>query len=240
MISLGAGNLLIKKERTIIKMTVRVYLISGLGADRRAFRKLSFPASLELVHLDWIAALPNETLPAYAARMAEGIDTSSPFYLVGLSFGGMLATEITRLFKPIHTFLISSLPTYAELPWYYRMAGRLRLQKLVPLSFLKQGNQIGLRFLGAKTPDERLLLKQLVTDSDPHFVKWALTCILNWRNVERPLNMTHIHGNADHILPMRYTYKQDFVIENGGHFMVYANAKEISRHIAAVINEQQR
>lgn len=208
-----------------------VYFISGLGADRRAFSKLIFPPTFKLVHLDWIEAQPNESLSNYAERLALGIDTSTPFYLVGLSFGGMLATEIAKRLKPIHTFLISSTPTYKELPWYYRMAGNLSLQKLVPVSLLKQGNSVGLKFLGAKTDDERALLKQLVTDSDPYFMKWALTCILEWKNEQRPKNVTHIHGNADNILPVWSTLKPDNIIEGGGHFMVYANAEEIMKTI---------
>ena len=191
-------------------MAKKVYLISGLGADKRAFKKLVFP---------------------------PGIDTSTPFYLIGLSFGGMLATEIAKKLRPIHTFLISSSPVFNQLPWYYRLAGGLRLQKLVPIALLKKGNSIGLKFLGAKTHDERILLKQLVVDSDPVFIKWALTCILTWRNKDRPDNLTHIHGNADFILPMRY-YNPDVIIENGGHFMVYANAKEISAYIAEKIKLQ--
>lgn len=204
-----------------------VYFISGLGADSRAFSKLVFPPEFKLVHLDWISALPNESLTAYASRLAANIDTSAPFYLIGLSFGGMLATEIAKQLNPVHTFLISSTPTYKELPWYYRVAGNLRLQKLVPVSLLKQGNTIGLKFLGAKTDDERALLRQLIIDSDPYFMKWALTCILEWRNKERPKNLTHIHGTTDHILPLSATKKPDATIAGGGHFMVYANAEEI-------------
>ncbi len=208
----------------------RIYFISGLGADRRAFKKLTFPSDFELIYIDWITPEADESLENYALRMALKIDTSIPFYLIGLSFGGMLATEISKKLGPLHTFIISSSPVFEQLPWYYKMAGSLSLQKLVPVHLLKKGNNIGLRFMGAKTPDERLLLKQLIVDSDPHFMKWALTCILKWRNKDRPANLTHIHGTADHILPIKY-YNPDIIIPHGSHFMVYANGKEISEYI---------
>lgn len=208
----------------------RIYFISGLGADKRAFRKLIFPSNFELIYIDWIAPERNESLESYALRMALKIDTSIPFYLIGLSFGGMLATEISKQLKPLHTFIISSSPVFKQLPWYYRMAGGLHLQKLVPVQLLKRGNGIGLKFMGAKTPDEKLLLKQLIVDSDPLFMKWALTCILTWRNEDRPANLTHIHGTADRILPIRY-YKPDITIKGGSHFMIYASGKEISEFI---------
>ncbi|MGY4385956.1 pimeloyl-ACP methyl ester carboxylesterase [Pedobacter sp. UYP24] len=215
-------------------MMTKIYFVSGLGADSRAFRKLVFPKQFELVHLNWISALRNESLVAYAERLSLGIDTSNPFYLVGLSFGGMLATEIAKKLYPIHTFLISSTPVYKDLPWYFKAAGSIALQRAIPEALLKSGNTIGLKFLGAKTTDERKLLKQLVLDSDPAFIKWAMSCILNWRNNERPGNLTHIHGTADNILPIKYTHP-DFVIKGGGHFMVYANAKEIMEIIIATI-----
>ena len=217
-------------------MAITIYLISGLGADRRAFRKLVFPEEFKCVYLDWIEPIQNESLESYAARLSMGIDSTTPFYLIGLSFGGMLATEIAKKLKPIHTFLISSTPIYAELPWYYRMVGGLRLQKIVPLSLMKTSNNIGLKFLGAKTADEKLLLKQLVVDSDPRFIKWALNCILTWRNAARPENLTHIHGGSDHILPIRYN-RPDFTINSGSHFMVYAKAEEILKIVMAKIGK---
>lgn len=215
-------------------MATKVYFISGLGADKRAFKKITLPAGFEPVYLDWIAPEPNESLAAYANRLALGIDATMPFYLVGLSFGGMIASEIAKKLKPIHIFLISSTPVYKELPWYYRTAGKLRLQKLAPMGLIKNVNDMGLKFIGGKSREERLLLKQLVLDTDPAFMKWALTCILNWRNTERPANLTHIHGNADNVLPIRY-YHPDIVINGGGHFMVYGNGAEISHHITNLL-----
>lgn len=211
-------------------MNKRIYFISGLGADKRAFRKLTFPSDFELIYLDWIAPERNESLENYAHRIALKIDASTPFFLVGLSFGGMLATEIAKKLKPVHTFIVSSSPVYKQLPWYYKLAGHLSLQKLIPINLFKSVKGVGLKLMGAKTHEERLLIKQLILDSDPQFMKWAMTCILTWRNNERPANLTHIHGTADHILPFRY-YKPDIVINGAGHFMVYSNGREISKYI---------
>ncbi|SDJ55643.1 Pimeloyl-ACP methyl ester carboxylesterase [Pedobacter sp. ok626] len=226
-----------EKDCTLdIIMAKRIYLISGLGADRRAFKKLVFPTDIDLVYLDWITPELGESLESYASRLALKIDTSIPFYLIGLSFGGMLATEIAKKLSPVHTFLISSTPVFSGLPWYYKRAGNLRLQKMIPVALFKRINNIGMNFLGAKTHDERVLLKQLIIDSDPNFIKWALTCILKWRNKERPSNLTHIHGTADIILPVKY-HQADITIKGGGHFMVYSDAKEVSDCILKEINK---
>jgi pimeloyl-ACP methyl ester carboxylesterase len=239
-LDLKACPLSISSENQLnpIIMKPTIYFISGLGADRRAFRNLRFPKEYNCVYLDWISPTPNESLESYADRISAIIETSEPFYLIGLSFGGMLAAEITKKLRPVHTFLISSTPVFSELPWYYKIAGKLRLHRAVPLSLMKTSNSIGLKFLGAKTQDEKLLLQQLVTDSDPRFIKWALNCILTWRNTERPKNITHIHGDADYILPITHG-KPDYVIMSGSHFMVYSKANEIMKIIMKEIAEKE-
>lgn len=214
---------------------VRIYFISGLGADRRVFRNLVFPTDFELIYLDWIIPMPHELLEDYAIRLALSIDRTSPFYLVGLSMGGMMATEIAKKLNPIHTFLISSVPSYKQIPWYFKLAGKLKLQKVVTASLIKQVRFIPPTLLGGKTPEEKVLLKTLILDSDPIFMKWALTSILEWRNTKKPKNLTHIHGDKDITLPARYC-QPDVIINGAGHFMVYANAEEISSYIIQKIN----
>lgn len=214
---------------------LRIYFISGLGADRRVFRNLIFPADIELIYLDWIIPMPDELLEDYAIRLALSIDHTTPFYLIGLSMGGMVATEIAKKLNPIHTFLISSVPSCNQLPWYFKFSGKLMLQKMITANLIKQARFIPSTLLGGKTSEEKILLKSMISDSNPIFMKWALTSILEWRNSDKPKNLTHIHGNKDITLPMRYC-KPDVIIKGAGHFMVYTNAEEISSYIMQRIN----
>lgn len=208
-------------------MSIRIYFISGLGADRRVFKNLLFPSEYELIYLDWITPELNESLEHYAQRLAQGIDTTTPFYLIGLSFGGMLSTEIAKMLKPIHTYIISSIPIYSELPGYYRVAGALKLHQVISLNIAKRSSPLMYRMFGLTTQQEKHLLDQIIADADLHFLKWALGSILAWKNIIKPANLTHIHGTADNILPIKYT-QPDIVINGGGHLMVYSHAIEIS------------
>lgn len=88
---------------------MKIYAISGLGADERAFQFLEFP--YEVVHVKWITPEGDESMSSYAKRLCAQVDTSEPFALVGLSFGGMLATEMCKFIKPVHTILLSSAET---------------------------------------------------------------------------------------------------------------------------------
>jgi hypothetical protein len=77
-----------------------LYFISGLGADKRIFEKLQFSNSFKLVFIDWIVPVKNEPLRDYATRLSHTINTSEPFVIIGLSFGGMIATELSPIVSP--------------------------------------------------------------------------------------------------------------------------------------------
>jgi len=207
---------------------MHVYLISGLGADRRAFQRLKMPPHFIIHHLDWIKPYPGETLDAYAKRLAEGIDQSQPFALVGLSFGGMIATAMTSFLKPDKTVLISSIGCINELPWYFRWIGKVQLHKCIPLRLLSTPNKMAFWLFGARRPSEKKLLSQIISETDPRFIRWAFHAILNWNQAKRPEQLIHIHGSMDKILPLRFT-KPDVVVHKGSHFMVWTKAHAVSR-----------
>jgi esterase/lipase len=55
-------------------------------------------------------------LPDYAKRFSHAIKEDEEFVLIGLSFGGMLASELAKIVSPKKLIIISSLSSYRELP----------------------------------------------------------------------------------------------------------------------------
>lgn len=214
-----------------------LYFISGLGVDRRTFGRLRFPGHLTVRHLDWIEPLAGETLPQYALRLARGIDTTEDFSLVGLSFGGMIATEMAKVLSPRQVVLISSASTAPELPGYFRFPGRLQLHRAVPYTLVKQPTPLTYWLLGAYSPEEKQLVGAILKDTSPRFLRWAVNSILTWRNEERPVNLYHIHGSADKVLPLRLV-KADRVIKGAGHLVVFSHADLISRIIIGKVSPE--
>ena len=204
-----------------------IYLISGLGADRTIFRNLTFSKGVKIHYLDWIIPNAKESLRAYALRLAEGIDTSRTFCILGLSFGGMLATEIASVLEPQRTILISSISTKYALPRYYHLAGRLGINKLIPAIKPDSVPRFISSFFGVETKDEGLFFNQLMRRTDPHFSKWAIDSILKWDRTEIPPGIVRIHGGKDKVLPIRDA-KVDYLIHDGGHFMIFNRAERIS------------
>src|ERR1035437_7250589 len=92
-----------------------VYFISGLGADKRAFQKIKLPDSCSIQHLDWLIPMDNESLIDYTLRLAKPIDTRKPFALIGLSFGGIIVTELNKVLHPVKSIIISSVTIRSQL-----------------------------------------------------------------------------------------------------------------------------
>lgn len=212
---------------------INAYFISGLGADERAFRHIRLPAGYRPVHLHWIAPRDKEPLPEYALRMAEYIDPSQPFVLIGLSLGGMVATEIAHHFPPTALILISSIPSSAHLPFYFRAAGATGLHRLVPIRLLQNVSLVK-RFFTTETDEDRALLRQMIRESDPAFIRWAVRAILTWEKKEAPMQLFQIHGGRDWLLPRRYTHPQ-YLLPDAGHLMVLNRPAEINRILEEVL-----
>jgi pimeloyl-ACP methyl ester carboxylesterase len=206
---------------------VKVYFISGLAADRTIFRHIRVPSSCTAVYLDWIPPLPDESLEHYALRLAEKIDKSKPFSLVGLSLGGMMAVEIAKRFPPVHLILLSSISCVQHLPVYYRWARALSLHKAIPIPLIQYASLLK-RFFTNESPADKKLLRTMIRRSDARFIKWSLHAVLNWQNREVPENLIHIHGTNDEILPVRFT-KPTHLVPNGRHLMVLNEAAAINR-----------
>ena len=65
---------------------MKIYGISGLGADQRVFKYLKLDC--EFIPIDWITPLKRESIENYALRLAQVIDTNEAFGILGVSFGG--------------------------------------------------------------------------------------------------------------------------------------------------------
>lgn len=206
-----------------------VYLIPGLGADKRIFRNIHLPEGYEPHYLDWISHQKNESLRDYSLRIAEHIDVTKPFVIVGLSFGGMLATEIVNTFSTGKMIIISSVPQSGHLPVYYRLAGKIGLHRMLPISLLKSASLMK-RLFTAETPEQKAYLKMMIRQVDTSFIRWAIDAIVKWNGSVADRNYLHIHGSRDEILPATFC-KPTHVIKGGGHLMILTRANEINNII---------
>jgi len=209
-------------------------LFSGLGADHRTFQQLDF-SDYSVTHIQWMLPETNESIEAYASRLIPQINHDKPI-LIGLSFGGIMAIEVAKQLEETQVILLASVKTKWELPIYYRWAGILRLDRLVPIRLLKRSNALSAWFFGVKTIADRTLLSAILADTDAVFLKWALGKAARWKNtIELPM-LQHIHGTKDRILPVR-SVSNATQLEGAGHFMTVNRAEEVNIILNEMIDQ---
>ena len=206
------------------------YLIPGLGADERVFRRLQLVGPTQV--LPWLPSQSStESLVHYAARLAEYVPLAQPCWLVGISFGGLLAQEIGRLRLLARVVLISSLGRPQDLPPLLRVVGASGLHRLLPFSLLKWLPRLAQWFFGAGGGTEYYLLCQILRDTDPVFARWATIQLLNWRGPGLPAAV-RLHGTHDRLLPAGSAHI-DYPMPGAGHFLIVSHAAWVSQ----VLNE---
>lgn len=218
--------------------TAHVYCLSGLGADHRIFRDLDMP-DCRIIHLDWlIPQEKDESLDAYASRLAQNISHADPV-LIGVSFGGMMAIEISKQISVRAVILISSVKSYHELPGWMKFFGKCRAEYLLPNAPLKSYRSLKLirpiqnYYLGAKTEESITIANEFRENVDPAYLRWSVRQIFNWKNDWTPARIFHIHGDNDKLFPLK-NLKPTHVINQGGHFMVMSHCGEINQVLAEI------
>lgn len=212
---------------------MKLYGISGLGADKRVFEYLDLDC--KLIPIEWIEPLKNETIESYSIRISKSINREEDFGIMGVSFGGLVAVEISKRLNPKLTILISSAETRLELRLIYRIIGKTKLLKLIPQFLFDPPRIIADWIFGAVN---KKLLNQILNDTDLYFAKWAVNQLTNWSNIEKLSNpVLKIGGTHDKLIPPN---KNQRLIEKGEHFMIVDRADEISQIINEIIRKTNR
>ncbi len=215
---------------------IKAYFISGIGADYRLFTHTRLPEGYEKAYIHYIPPIAGESLPDYALRLTEQIDTSQPFVLVGLSLGGIMAVEIAKRFPPKCTILISSIPLSSQMPPFYRLGASLGLTQIVPPSFVKAATAVK-HFLTMKEAEKRKIMFDVIRSGDDDFIRWGLEAVLKWENTTIPQPLYHIHGSRDEIFPISRT-RPTHIVQKGSHMIVMSRTEEINALLSEILGEQ--
>jgi pimeloyl-ACP methyl ester carboxylesterase len=210
-----------------------IYFFSGIGADASPFANLELPG-YNKVYISWIPPLPDESLVHYAGRIKEQITAKNP-YIIGLSFGGMVAVEISKQIEVEKMVLISSARTKGDLNRLHSFFMRLGMYRLIPGSLIQRANFLTYSYFGTHTPKDKQALTHLLAGTDVVLFRWALKSIAYWDNMEMPKRTIEIHGTADRIIACRLSHP-DYKIKGGGHLMVFSKADTISKIILNYFN----
>jgi hypothetical protein len=216
------------------KNELKLYAISGLGVDSRVFHELELEC--ELIPLEWIDPYENESIQSYSMRLAESIDQSEEFGVLGVSFGGLVATEISLKLKPKLTVLVSTAETKDGLTKVFKLIGKYNMNDYLSTNMYDPPRRLSYFMFGTDNKQE---LDAILDDTDLVFTKWAVEELVNWENESRLENVINICGTDDRIFPPTES-ENLHLIEGGGHFMIVDKAKEVSKVINDFIDRNTK
>lgn len=215
---------------------LNLYLIPGLGADKRMYTP-QLKVLRDAVVLEHLPAVKKESLTDYAQRLAVHINAREPFALVGTSLGGMICLELTRFVKPQKVVLISTVKTRQELPYFIRSMRYLRLHRVLSGNFYKWFNHVMAMRLDSRGDGAIAeIIKAMSRDTPPEFIEWAVDAVIHWQpphHVDVPVY--HLHGTNDRLFPVK-RIKNASHVNGGSHVMNMSKSNEVNDWLINVLN----
>ena len=204
----------------------------GLAASPKIFENISLPKDRFVLHfLEWkIPSSVHETLENYAFRMSEEITRKNPV-LLGVSFGGVLVQEISKIISVKKIILISSIKSSHEFPLQLKLIQISKIYKLFPTKIIENLDAYTKYFLGDFLKKKALLYKMYLSVNDAEYLNWAIYTMLHWQQEVPPKHCLHIHGDEDQVFPLKYI-SGCIRVNKGTHTMILLKGKQISKMIS--------
>ncbi|ADR20558.1 hypothetical protein MATR_18190 [Marivirga tractuosa] len=227
--SLCSYNISFSQETPII------YLFPGQGSDERLFDSLEFKNHTEIVHIKYPIPEKGSSLPDFAIRISQQIDTSQQFVLIGVSLGGMIITELNEFLHPYKSIIISSAKSRSELPFRYRFQKVIPLYKIIPPKLMLAGAKFLQPIVEPDRNTNKSTFKSMLSSKDPIYMKRTVEMIIKWERENAKESIIHIHGTKDHTIPIR-NVKPTYIVEGGSHMMTLTQPSPINEIIMNYLN----
>jgi len=214
---------------------IPVYFMPGLAASPTIFENIHLPEdTYECFYLEWLLPIGNEPLADYAQRLAQNIKHDNPV-LIGVSFGGVIVQELSRIIKARKVIIISSVRCNAEFPRRMRFAKMTQAYRFFPTGIMTRVDWLAKVAIGNNLISRRLnLYEKFLSVRDKKYLDWALKSIILWDRAVPDETVIHIHGDADEVFPPRYL-KNYIPVKGGKHVMIINKYKWLNEHLPAII-----
>jgi pimeloyl-ACP methyl ester carboxylesterase len=211
----------------------KIFLIPGLGADCRIYKNIDLQGH-EVVDISWITPDKNDTLASYAQKLIDYYQIEPDDIVIGNSLGGMLAVEIAKKIVLKKVVLISSIKSINEAPWYFDFFRTISVHRMIPAKRLTMVEFLAEYTFGAMSESDQLLFADMLKNTSPVFMKWAIEAILHWDNQTIPNNVYHITGDKDKVFPYK-KIQGATIVKGGTHVMIFNKAKEINSWLKNIL-----
>ncbi|MDT0557323.1 alpha/beta hydrolase [Ichthyenterobacterium sp. W332] len=213
---------------------IHLYLMPGMAANPTIFEHIKLPESqFKILWLDWLIPEPNEHIKAYAQRMNARI-TESNAALLGVSFGGILVQEMSKLrdFKTV--IVVSSVKSKHELPKRMKLVKLTKAYKILPTQLVKNIDYLA-KYAFGETITKRLeLYKKYLSVTNKRYLDWAIKEVVCWEQNEPLKGVIYIHGDKDPVFPHSCT-EDTLVVKGGTHIMIINKYKWFNENLPSLL-----
>jgi len=212
---------------------IPIYMMPGMAANTSIFDFIKLGNSFEIHRLAWFPPKEDETLTAYAQRMCEKVTHPNPV-LVGVSFGGILVQEMSKIISCRKVIIISSVRSRKEFPIHMRITRKTKAYRFFPTQWVDNLEDFVAFVFGPAARKRMDLNKKYLSVRDPKYLKWSLEAFFNWEHKEPLPNVVHIHGTYDLVFPIFYL-KDYIAVPKGTHVMIVLRARWFNRNLPKII-----
>ena len=209
--------------------TIRhIYFIPGTAANSKIFDRIKLPEDQFQFHfIEWIIPVSkNESIEAYVKRLCQQISHQKPI-LIGVSFGGIIAQEISKIIACEKVVIISSIKSNKELSKSLHIIKKTKLYRVAPTRFLFTFEKT-LGFLFGKGVTKQIdVYRHYLSQRNSSYLRWSIKQALNWKQTSEIPGIIHLHGDSDFIFPIKYI-SNCIPIKKGSHAMILTKGKKIS------------
>lgn len=216
------------------KNNTHVYFMPGMCANSMIFERIELGSNFKSHYLDWIPPLKNESLSNYVIRLSKNIKHENSI-LIGVSFGGIIVQELSKILKIKKIIIISSVKSNKELSNSMKFAKKTKSYKLLPVTWLNDFESLLAFVLGPKIKRKVNLYRKYLSVRDENYLKWAIKEMINWKQEDPMDDVIHIHGTFDLVFPVM-NIKNYIPLKRGDHTMILKRADWLNDYFLKNLN----
>lgn len=212
-----------------------IFLMPGMAANPKIFEFIKLPSNYVVHYLEWEIPNKNESLSNYVLRLAKKIEGEN-IVLIGVSFGGLIVQEISKIIKYNKVIIISSVKSNKELPLMMQIGKKTKAYKYLNINWIHDFESLALFVFGPIVRNRIELYRKYLSVRDENYLKWSIDKIVNWNQKTPIKDVIHIHGTIDLVFPSIYIKKAIFV-KGGNHAMILRKANWFNKNLPEIISK---
>lgn len=212
-----------------------IFFMPGMAANPKIFEFINLPINFKINHLEWKMPIKNESISDYALRISAPIKGKN-IIIIGVSFGGILVQEISKIIDCKKVIIISSVKSNKELPLLMQIGKKTKAYKFLNIKWINDFESLALFVFGPIVKNRIELYRKYLSVREESYLKWSIHQIVNWEQTKPIKDIIHIHGTNDLVFPSIYI-KNAIFVKGGNHAMILRKANWFNKNLPEIISK---